>query len=118
MLMGWNHLITNVKYSDAMIYTQMVYMDKVFDIQKAMQEDKSDIGGGEIIFWKVLQLTKDDIDHIKMACDPFQNPLEELKACVQRFMSKNARMYVDLSTLFSFASLKPALVPAAKALVV
>jgi hypothetical protein len=37
------------QYSDAMIYTQMVYLDKVFDIQKAMQEDKSDVGGGEFL---------------------------------------------------------------------
>ncbi len=67
---------------------------------------------------KFYKLTEYDVDHIKMACDPFQNSLEDLKACVQRFMSKNARMYVDLSTLFSFVSLKPALVPATKALVV
>jgi hypothetical protein len=59
-----------------------------------------------------------NIEHIKVACEPFRPALEELKASVQRFMSKNARMYVDLSTLFSFVSLKPAMSTAVKALVV
>lgn len=107
------------QYSDAKIYTQMVYLDKVFDIQKAMQEDKSDVGGGEINpsgIWK--QWADKNIEHIKVACEPFRPALDELKASVQRFMSKNARMYVDLSTLFSFVSLKPAINSTGNALIV
>ena len=81
-----------------MLYTQMLYLEKLFDLQKAAKEAKS----GSIGKFKLRKLKSQD--QILGACRDYSQELNELKTIVTRSMDKNARMYVDLKSLFSFSS--------------
>jgi hypothetical protein len=80
-------------------------MDKLFNLSKAMKQEKAE-EQGENLDWESdsQKLTQDDTGRIEKACGEFSQELEELRHAVYKFTQKNARMFVDLKGIFSFVA--------------
>ncbi len=79
----------------------MMYLEKLFDLQKAAKDEKTASIGNVQSDPSYLST-----DQILSVCRDYSHELKELKSIVTRYMEKNARMYVNLNSLFSFSSAK------------
>ena len=77
---------TKQEYSDKDLYTQLCYLDYLFDAERALAEI------GDAPYRKYVQ---DTIRAHKEAIDT-------LRASVQQYLGRNGRRYVDLRKLFGF----------------
>ncbi|KAJ3337924.1 DNA-directed DNA polymerase alpha catalytic subunit pol1 [Gonapodya sp. JEL0774] len=79
----------NMEYSDAALYTQLIYYDSLFDVERLRTKMEN----------------QPDRDAI-VAVGTSQAPnLAQLREVVNRYLSKNARQFVDLGSLFKMMNL-------------
>ncbi|WFC99288.1 DNA-directed DNA polymerase [Malassezia yamatoensis] len=77
---------TKLVYSDKELYTQLCYFAYLFDTDRALAE----IGDGP------------QRPHVQDIIKKHQDKIHTMQQCVQQYLGRNARRYVDLRKLFAF----------------
>ncbi|KXS22075.1 hypothetical protein M427DRAFT_163586 [Gonapodya prolifera JEL478] len=83
----------NLTYTDAMLFTQLSYYESLFDVDRLRQKMENQPSGGG---W---------LDAAVAVASQYEAQLSKLREQVHRYLSKNARQFVDLSSLFKMMNL-------------
>lgn len=78
------------EYTEKMLYNQLLYLGKMFDVDKAVKEiEKTSNGGG--------------LEKIKVLAEVNRERFGTMEAVVKGYLERNGRQWVQMDSLFGFA---------------
>ncbi|ODQ45732.1 hypothetical protein PICMEDRAFT_34630 [Pichia membranifaciens NRRL Y-2026] len=86
--------VMRIKYSDKMIYNQLLYLQTLFDIEKTKQQQLKPLPSDKPL---PVTLNKGEIDAL---AEQNRKQFSLLRKVVQKYLDVNGRRYVDLASIF------------------